>query len=69
MSARLELALKKVPLAMKRLIASAVALGVLAAPAVATTRAAAPAKVTKQVKKSTRVASAKTARPTRTRTK
>lgn len=43
---------------MKRLIASLVALSVIAAPAVAATTAAAPAKVTKQVKK-TKIASAK----------
>jgi ABC-type phosphate transport system permease subunit len=52
---------------MKRLIASAVALSVLAAPAVAATTNAAPAKVTKQVKKSSKLAAnsskAKTSKP------
>jgi hypothetical protein len=46
---------------MKRLIASALALSVIAGPAFATTTAAAPAKVTKQVKKSKVAASAKVA--------
>ena len=52
---------------MKRLIASAIALSVIAAPAVAATTTAAPAKVTKQVKKSSKLAAksagANTAKP------
>jgi hypothetical protein len=43
---------------MKRLIASAIAFSVIAAPAVAATTTVAPAKVTKQVKKSSKLAAA-----------
>ena len=45
---------------MKRLIASAIALSVIAAPAVAATTTAAPAKVTKQVKKANKLAAKNT---------
>ena len=52
---------------MKRLIASAIALSVVAAPAIAATTTAEPAKVTKQVKKSNKLAArnakAHTAKP------
>jgi hypothetical protein len=41
---------------MKRLIAAAAVLGVIAAPAVAATTTAAPTKVTKQVKKTSKLA-------------
>jgi hypothetical protein len=44
---------------MKRLIASAVALSVIAAPAFAATASAVPAKVTKHMKKSSKLAGAK----------
>jgi len=46
---------------MKRLIASALALSVIAGPALATTTTTAPTKVTKQVKKSKVAANAKVA--------